>query len=474
MLIDGRLVEGRAGAFDNVDPATEEVLGAVADASAEDVHAAIDAARRAFDDTSWSTDHLFRRTCLLQLQDALESEREEMREELIREAGCPRALTFGPQLDTPLDDALTCPAERIDSYPWRSSLGRAGGTNPIRQVWREPVGVVGAIVPWHFPFAAAVHTLGRALATGNTVVLKPAPDTPFNATRLGRMIAEHTDIPPGVVNVVTASSHRAGETLTRSPKVDMISFTGSTAAGRRIMADGAATMKRLLLELSGRSATIVLADADPDLGRAVGLHAAQGWAHPTRLLLPRSRYDEGVALLESMYRDITAGDPQDPAVRCGPVVSAAQRDRVRGHIRTGIAEGARLLVGGPGQPDGLDTGFFVRPTLFADVDSAMTIAREEILGPVSAVIPYDGEDDAVRIANHGPHGLAVGAVMSGSVEHALAVAARLRAESVGVNGTGYSADTPFGGYRAGGVGHRYDTAGFEQYTAIKSVTYPAR
>jgi acyl-CoA reductase-like NAD-dependent aldehyde dehydrogenase len=246
MLIDGQLVDGRAGTFDNIDPATEGVLGAVADASVADMHAAIDAARRAFDDTDWATDHLFRRNCLLQLQQALESEREELREELIREVGCPRAITMGPQLDAPLSDALTYPAGLIDDYPWRTSLGDTlvpvTGMNTTRQVWREPVGVVGAIVPWNFPFEVTIHKIGQSLATGNTVVLKPAPDTPFNATRLGRLIAEQTDIPPGVVNVVTASDHLVGEELTVSPKVDMISFTGSTAVGKRIMRKGAATI----------------------------------------------------------------------------------------------------------------------------------------------------------------------------------------------------------------------------------------
>lgn len=481
MLIDGELVDGRAGTFDNINPATEEVLGAVADASELDMRVAIDAARRAFDETAWSTDHAVRQRCLLQLQDALESEREELREELILEAGCPRAITMGPQLDAPLADALRYPAELIDSYPWRTSLGDAlvsvTGVHTTRQVWREPVGVVGAIVPWNFPFEVTIHKVGQALATGNTVVLKPAPDTPFNATRLGRLIAEKTDIPPGVVNVVTASDHLVGEELTLSGKVDMISFTGSTAVGKRIMAKGAATMKRLFLELGGKSATIVLEDADLALGCMMGIapcmHAGQGCANPTRLLLPRSRYDEGVAILKAMYEGVAPGDPQDPATLCGPVISDKQRSRIRGYIRTGIDEGATLLVGGAEQPKGFDRGFFVEPTLFVDVDNSMTIAQEEIFGPVLVVIPYDDEDDAVRIANDSPYGLA-GNVMSGSVEHALAVAARLRAGFIGINGTaGYGADTPFGGYKASGVGRQNGTAGFDQYTELKSIAFPA-
>ena len=480
MLIDGKLVDGEAGTFTNINPATEEVLGEVADASKADMHRAIDAARRAFDETDWSTDRALRKRCLEQLQAALEAEKEALREELIREAGCPRMLTYGPQLDAPLADALKYPAALIDTYAWDADLGDTfvtlTGKQTARKVWREPVGVVGAIVPWNFPFEVSIHKLAQALATGNTVVLKPAPDTPFNATRLGRLILESTDIPPGVVNVVTASDHLVGEELTASPKVDLISFTGSTAVGKRIMEKGAATMKRLFLELGGKSATIVLEDADFTeacmLGITPCVHAGQGCAIPTRLLLPRSRYDEGVAILKGMYEGIAAGDPQDPATLCGPLISDKQRSRVRGYIKKGIDEGATLLVGGADAPVGRERGFFVKPTLFVDVGTAMTIAQEEIFGPVLAVLPFEDEEDAIRIANDSIYGLA-GNVMSGSLEHALAVARRLRAGFIGLNGgTGYGADVPFGGYKASGVGRQNGQAGFDQYTELKSVAYP--
>ncbi|MFD4402552.1 aldehyde dehydrogenase family protein [Nocardia sp. NPDC058499] len=481
MLVDGRLVDGEAGTFTDIDPATEEVLGEVADASNNDMHRAIDAARRAFDDTTWATGRAFRAHCLRQLHTALVGEQEQLREELIREAGCPRAITYGPQLDAPLADALTYPADLIGTYPWEVDLGDAfvplTGVLTTRKVVREPVGVVGAIVPWNFPFEVAVHKLGQALATGNTVVLKPAPDTPFNATRIGRLIAEQTDIPAGVVNIVTASDHLVAEELTLSPKVDLISFTGSTTVGRRIMAKGAATMKRLFLELGGKSATIVCDDADLGFACAIGIapcmHAGQGCANPTRMLLPRSRYDEGVALLKAMYDNIAPGDPQDPATLCGPVVSAKQRDRVLGYIRKGIDEGATLLAGGTEAPAGRDKGFWVQPTLFADVDNSMTIAQEEIFGPVLSVIPYDDDDDAVRIANDSMYGLA-GNVMSGSIDRALALGRRLRAGFIGLNGAaGYSADVPFGGYKASGIGRQNGSVGFDQYTEIKSIAYPA-
>ncbi|PXX12235.1 aldehyde dehydrogenase family protein [Mycolicibacterium moriokaense] len=481
MMIDGKLVDGQAGTFTNINPATEEALGEVADASKEDMHRAIDAARRAFDETDWSTNHSLRQRCLLQLHDAIEADKEELREELILEVGCPRAVTHGAQLDAPLADGLRYPAKLIDEYPWETSLGDTvvslTGVNTTRTVWREPVGVVGAIVPWNFPFEVSIQKIGQALATGNTVVLKPAQNTPYNANRLGRLIAEKTDIPPGVINVVTASDHFVGEELTLSPKVDLISFTGSTVVGKRIMEKGAATMKRLFLELGGKSATIVLEDADFALGCLIGIgvcmHAGQGCAMPTRMLLPRSRYDEGVEILKGIYEGIAPGDPQDPATLCGPVISDRQRSRIRGYIEKGVEEGARMVVGGAEAPKGLDKGFFVKPTLFADVDNSMTIAQEEIFGPVLVVIPFDDEDDAVRIANDSPYGLA-GNVMAGTLDHALAVAKRLRAGFIGVNGTaGYGADTPFGGYKASGIGRQNGVAGFDQYTEVKSVAYPA-
>jgi len=481
MLIDGELVDGEAGTFAVVNPATEEEIGDLAAASPADMERAIDAARRAFDETSWSTDRELRKRCLTQLQDALDAEKEQLREQLILEVGCPRAITAGPQLDAPLSDGLRYPIKLIDEYAWETDLGDAfislTGMMTRRKVWREPVGVVGAIVPWNYPFEVSIHKLGQAMATGNTVVLKPAPDTPFNATLLGRLIAEKTDIPAGVVNVVTGPDHLLGEQLTVSPKVDLISFTGSTAVGKRIMEKGASTMKRLFLELGGKSPAIVLDDADMASACMVGLgplvHAGQGCATPTRMLLPRSRYDEGVAILKSIYENIQPGDPQDPATLCGPVVSAKQRDRIRGYIQSGIEEGATCLVGGPEQPDGMDRGFWVKPTLFVDVDNSMTIAREEIFGPVLAVIPYDTEEDMIRIANDSSYGLAAN-IASGSLERSLAVASRLRTGFIGLNGaTPYGADTPFGGFKDSGVGRQNGVSGFDQYTEIKSIAYPA-
>ena len=322
MLIDGKLVDAEGGrTFANINPATEEVLGQVADGSAADMEAAIVAARRAFDTTSWSTDHALRKRCLLQLQAALEAEREELRAELVAEVGCPVLITYGPQLDAPLREALTWPAEQIDSFPWSRSLGAKDafgmGRETEREVWKEPIGVIGVIVPWNFPVEIILNKLGPVLAMGNTCVLKPAPDTPWNATRIGRLIAEHTDIPPGVVNIVTASDHLVGEVLTTSPLVDMIAFTGSTATGKRIMQAASANLKPVFLELGGKSINLLLDDADFStvgaLSSSVCFHGGQGCAMPTRMLIPRSHYDDAVeAAAEAFAASPTAIPPMRP------------------------------------------------------------------------------------------------------------------------------------------------------------------
>jgi aldehyde dehydrogenase (NAD+) len=462
-----------------VNPATEEVIGEVADASAAEMGRAIAAARRAFDTTAWSTDRDLRKRTLTQLQEALESEQEELREQLIAEVGCPRMTTQGPQLDGPLASALRYPIGLIDEFAWDTELpdgpGQTGEPN-TRRIWKEPVGVVGAVVPWNFPFEVTINKLAQALATGNTVVLKPAPDTPWNATLLGRLIATKTDIPPGVVNVVTSSDHLVGEELTLSPDVDLISFTGSTAVGQRIMAKGAATMKRVFLELGGKSATVVLDDADLDTALmsafAVCFHSGQGCAIPTRMLLPRSRYDEAVAKLTDLLPLAPYGDPQRPDVIGGPLISERQRDRVLDYIGKGVEEGAELVLGG-GRPAHLTQGWYVEPTLFVDVDNSMTIAQEEIFGPVLCVIPFEDDDDAVRIANESRYGLA-GGVYSGSLDRSLAVARRIRAGMVSVNGGApHGSDMPFGGYKNSGVGRQNGVAGFEQYLETKAVAWPA-
>lgn len=480
MLIDGQLVDGENGWFDNINPATEEILGQAADGSAADMQRAVEAARRAFDTTSWSTDAELRKRCLGQLQAAIEAEKEEFRAELVAEVGCPVLTTYGPQLDAPLREALTWPAEMIDRFEWSRDLPPKDafgiGRLAARQVWKEPIGVVGVIVPWNFPFEIIVNKLGPVLAMGNTCVLKPAPDTPFNATRLGRLIAEHTDIPPGVVNIVNSSDHAVGEVLTTSRLVDMVAFTGSTQTGRRIMEAAAATVKRVFLELGGKSVNLVLDDADliAAVPGAAGMcmHAGQGCAMATRLLVPRSRYDEAVELAKMAFENVPYGDPTDPSRLQGPQISKRQQERVLSYIAKGKAEGARLVVGG-GVPPEFERGFFVQPTLFADVDNSMTIAQEEIFGPVLSIIAYDGDDDAVRIANDSTYGLS-GSITSGDLDRALGIARRIRTGTLSINGgIWYGADAPFGGYKQSGIGRQCGIEGLEIFTETKTVGWPA-
>ncbi|MEZ0341349.1 aldehyde dehydrogenase family protein [Mycobacterium sp. pV006] len=482
MLIDGKLVESETGRqFDVLNPATEEVLGRCADGNAADMERAVAAARQAFDRGDWARDGAARATALRQLQAALESEREELRSELVAEVGCPVLSTYGPQLDVPLNESLTWSADMISEFPWRRSLPDKDafgmGTPAAREVWKEPAGVVGVIAPWNFPLEIILNKIGPILAMGNTCVLKPAPDTPFNATRLGRLIAEHTDIPPGVVNIVTSSDHLVGEVLSSSPLVDMVAFTGSTATGRRVMKAAADTVKPVFLELGGKSVYLVLED-DGDIKPAVAgsafisMHAGQGCAMPTRLLVPNSRYDEAVEIVKVAMEKNKYGDPTDPSVLQGPQVSKRQQERVMGYIESGKREGARLVTGGS-IPKHLPKGYFVEPTVFADVDNRMTIAQEEIFGPVLSVIGFDDDDDAVRIANDSIYGLS-GVVFADDLERAKNVASRIRTGTLGINGgLWYGADAPFGGYKQSGIGRQCGIEGLEIFTQTKTVGWPA-
>ena len=479
LLIDGELVEAENGAtFDNVNPATEEVLGVTADGTAGDMTRAIEAARRAFDTTRWATDHAFRKHCILQLQAALESEVEEIRAELVAEVGLPVLTTYGPGLDAPLREALTWPAEMIDQFAWSRSIGAKdpfGMGLTEREVWKEPVGVVGVITPWNVPFEIILNKLGPVLAMGNTCVLKPAPETPWNATRIGRLVAEKTDIPPGVLNIVVGQDHLVGEVLTSSPLVDMVAFTGSTATGKRIMSVASQTLKPVFLELGGKSVSLVLDDANfaASIPGAAGscFHAGQGCAIPTRMLVPNSRYDEAVELATEAFAAWGYGDPAEPAFLMGPLISKKQQDRVLGYIEIGKAEGARIAYGG-GIPAHLERGFYVEPTLFVDVDNSMTIAQEEIFGPVVCLIGYEDDDDAVRIANDSIYGLS-GSIMSGDLERAKGIARRIRTGTIGLNGgIWYGADAPFGGYKQSGIGRQCGIEGLEIFTETKTVGWP--
>jgi aldehyde dehydrogenase (NAD+) len=478
LYIDGRLRESSTGkAADNINPATEEVLGVCADAGAEDMDEAITAARRAFDTTDWSTNHDFRQHCLMQLHEALQEEKEDIRAELIAEVGATVGMTYIAQLEWPLADAIRYPAELISTFQWERMLDQDAkmGVPYNRVVVKEPMGVVAAITPWNFPFEIISNKVGQILAAGNTMVLKPAIETPWSALRWGRIIAEKTDIPAGVVNIVPTSDNAIAQVLATAPGVDMVSFTGSTAVGKRIQSLSGETMKRNMLELGGKSAYLLLDDADMDMALpgCIGalMHSGQGCALATRMLVPRSHYDQAVEVATATFGALSVGDPADPNTFCGPLVSAKQRDRVLGYIAKAKEDGGRITVGG-GAPDGLDRGYFVSPTVVADVAPDHTIFQEEVFGPVLSITPYDGGDDgAVEMANNSAYGLA-GAIM-GSNERAMAVARRMRTGSLMINtGMYYGADAPFGGYKMSGIGRQNGIEGFEQHLQTKTIGYP--
>jgi aldehyde dehydrogenase (NAD+) len=473
MLIDGALVGAAHGAtFDNINPATEQVIGTVADAGAADVDRAISAARRAFDESNWAYDAEMRRHCLLQLHQAMLKSADEFRAIAVTETGVAVRTSYTFHSDWPIS-SVPYWAEMATGFDYEHMMPdrpwSAGSRHLIR---REPIGVVAAITPWNFPLQTAMTKILPALAAGATVVLKPAFQTPWHATLLARLIAEHTDIPSGVVNIVTPSDNAVAERLALDPRVDLIHFTGSTAVGKRLMANASQRVARLALELGGKSANILLEDADfnrivPLAAGVVCMNAGQGCVLPTRLLVPRSRYDEARELAQLTYEHVPFGDPTDPHVIQGPQISKVQQDRVLGLIAQGIDEGATLLAGG-GRPEGLDTGFYVQPTLFTDVDPSSTIAQQEIFGPVLAMIPYDTMDHAIDIANNTIYGLA-GSVW-GSEEAAVAVARRIRSGMVAVNGGFYYGhDLPSGGFKQSGLGRESGLEGFEEFLETKII-----
>lgn len=478
LYIDGELRDSATGkAVDNINPATEDVLGTATDAGADDMEQAIAAARRAFDTTDWATNHEFRQHCLMQLHNALLEEKEDIRAELIAEVGATVGMTFIAQLEWPLADAVRWPAQYISEFTWERALpdGALMGTPYHRKVVKEPMGVVGAITPWNFPFEIISNKVGQILATGNTMVLKPAMETPWSALRWGRIIAEKTDIPAGVVNIVPTSDNDVAQVLATDPRIDMVSFTGSTAVGKLIQRLSGDTMKRNMLELGGKSAYLVLegADLDTALPGCIGalMHSGQGCALATRMLVPRSVYDQAVEVASATFGALPVGDPADPNTFCGPLVSAKQRDRVLNYIETAKRDGGRVTVGG-GVPEGLDRGYFVAPTVVADVEPHHTIFQEEIFGPVLSITAYDGGDDgAVELANNSTYGLA-GAIM-GPDDRAMAVARRIRTGSLMINsGMYYGADAPFGGYKMSGIGRQNGIEGFEQHLQTKTIGYP--
>ena len=476
-LIDGELVVAGGGrTFDNVSPATEEVLGATPDAGADDLDRALAAARRSFDESAWSVDPAFRARCLRQLHEGLVEEKEQLRSIVVHEAGAPVSSTPFMQVDDPIAMVAHW-AELTERYAYESEMTdiRFLGRPQRRILRREPFGVVAAITPWNVPLYLNLAKIAPTIGAGNVCILKPAPDTPWSATHLGRVIAEKTDIPAGIVQIVASSDHALGEQLTTDERVDAVSFTGSTATGRRIMACASATLKKVFLELGGKSATILLDDADFErvcpTAAMTCIHGGQGCAISTRWLVPRSRQDEAIERIRTAFEGWRYGDPTDPANLQGPQVSRRQQERVLDYVAKGKAEGARCLVGG-GRPE--HKGFYVEPTLFVDVESRMTIAQEEIFGPVLCVLAYDDDDDAVRIANDSRYGLS-GAIFGGDEARAMAVARRIRTGTLAVNGgQWFHVDTPFGGYKQSGIGRENGTMGFEELLETKVIALPSR
>jgi aldehyde dehydrogenase (NAD+) len=456
-----------------ISPHSEEPVGSVPEAMEADVDAAVAQARNAFDNSDWATTTPDERIEIVQrFCDIYAANIPAMAQVITEEMGSPISFSNLAQSPAPwliVNSFLTTARE----FHWEEH--RKGALAPDVIVRREPVGVVGAIVPWNVPQFVIMSKLAPALISGCTIVLKPAPETPLDAFLMAELI-EQAGVPKGVVSIVPAG-REVGEHLVRHPGVDKIAFTGSTAAGRRIGAICGEQLKRCSLELGGKSAAIILDDAD--LGATIeGLKFAslmnngQACVAQTRILASRNRYSEVVDALGQMVGSMRVGDPSDPATEIGPLVAERQQERVEKYIALGQEEGAKLVTGGNGRPEGIDRGWYVRPTVFADVDNTMRIAREEIFGPVLAVIPYDDERDAVRIANDSEYGLA-GSVWTADVERGLDIARRVRTGTYGVNHYTMDFVAPFGGYKASGIGREFGPEGLEEYLELKSIAVPA-
>jgi aldehyde dehydrogenase (NAD+) len=478
LYIDGEVRAAEGGkTFDVIGPWTGQPVGKAADASAADVDAAIAAARRAFDESDWATNPALRFELVTKLYDLFDANRERLSDLARNEAGAAIGAVGRAHVDMAMDgwqDYLRV----FPQVTWEKDYGGREGYGFVtqRRAVYEPVGVVGAITPWNVPLYVNVGKVVAALLAGCTVILKPAPNTPGMGAIFGELAAQ-AGFPKGVLNVVFGSDPAlAGEMLVQDPRVDLISFTGSTGVGKRIMEQGAATLKRVFLELGGKSAKIVLDDAENfamECATAMLVfHAGQGCAVQSRLLVPKSRYEEAKAVLKHSYASFgdNWGDFDSPAQIMGPVVSKRQQERVLSYIDIGVAEGATLLAGGKARPD-KGGGYFIEPTCFADVTNDMRIAQEEIFGPVLVVIPFEDDDDAIRIANESDYGLG-GGVSSGSFERAMNVARKVRTGTMSVNGgMSIAGDIPFGGYKASGIGREWGVEGIEEYLETKLIAW---
>jgi acyl-CoA reductase-like NAD-dependent aldehyde dehydrogenase len=464
IFIGGEWVEpSGAEPIEVVNPTTEEVIGTIPGCSPEDADRAVAAAREAF--ASWSqTSREERAGFIAKIAEGLNQRADELAATITQELGMPLKLSRIVQVGLPASQFAATP-KLMEEVAWEEEVGNS-------RVIREPVGVLGAITPWNYPLNQIVCKVSPALAAGCTVVLKPSEVTPLNAFLLAEVI-EAAGLPAGVFNLVTGVGPVVGEAIAAHPGVDMVSFTGSTRAGRRVSELAAATVKPVAMELGGKSPNVILDDVD--LARAVPdgvskcfLNSGQTCSALTRMLVPRQRLAEVEELAKAAAETFTPGDPFDSSTRLGPLVSDVQRERVRGYVSKGLEEGARLITGGAEPPEGLDRGYFVRPTVFSEVDAEMTIGQEEIFGPVLVIQPYEGEDDAVRIANSTPYGLA-GGVWSADTDRAISVARRIRTGQVEINGGAFNPLAPFGGYGQSGHGRENGRYGIEELLQVKAL-----
>jgi len=464
LFIDGTWIPSTGrDTIDVVCASTEEVIGSIPAGTPDDVDRAVKAARAAFD--GWSQTPVAERASWLQrIQAGLFGRMQEIAETITAEVGMPITLSNMIQVGLPAT-VMGSYAQIVAEFPFEERIGNS-------LVVREPVGVVGCITPWNYPLHQIVAKIAPALAAGCTVVVKPSEVAPLNAFMLAEIV-EQAGLPKGVFNLVSGVGPVVGEAIAKHPLVDMVSFTGSTRAGKRVSELASATVKRVALELGGKSPNVILDDAplEDAVRQGIGacyMNSGQTCSAHTRMLVPRTLHDEVVELVKREVAGWTVGDPFTGQSKLGPLVSDVQRERVRTYIRKGIEEGATLVTGGAEPPDGLTKGYYVRPTVFANVKPSMTIAQEEIFGPVLSIIPYDDEEDAVRIANDTIYGLA-GGVWSKDPERAKRVARRIRAGQVDINGGSFNPLAPFGGYKQSGRGRELGKYGLEEYLEIKSM-----
>jgi acyl-CoA reductase-like NAD-dependent aldehyde dehydrogenase len=464
IFIGGKWVESSGGeTIEVVNPTTEEMIGTIPACSPEDADRAVAAAREAFE--SWSqTSRETRADYIAAIAEGLGGRAEEIAATITQELGMPLKLSGIIQVGLPTSQFASMP-KLMEEVAWEEEVGNS-------RILREPVGVLGAITPWNYPLNQIAAKVAPALAAGCTVVLKPSEVTPLNAFLLAEVL-EAAGLPAGVFNLVTGMGPVVGEAIAAHPGVDMVSFTGSTRAGRRVSELAAGTVKPVAMELGGKSPNVILDDAD--LARAVPdgvakcfLNSGQTCSALTRMLVPRQRLAEAEELARATAESFTPGDPFESSTRLGPLVSEVQRERVRGYIEKGIEEGARLITGGAEAPEGLGRGYFVRPTVFSEVEAEMTIGQEEIFGPVLAIQPYEGEEDAIRIANSTPYGLA-GGVWAADGERAISVARRIRTGQIEINGGAFNPLAPFGGYGQSGHGRENGRYGIEELLQVKSL-----